>query len=75
MHGNGASRASPVGLPLSLVRRALIRRHVMKVSRIFSAVCMLLALAFGSLTTGACAATPDSGASSSSGNSGSGGGY
>jgi hypothetical protein len=47
----------------------------MKVSRIFSAICMLLALAFGSLTTGACAATPDSGASSSSGNGGSGGGY
>jgi hypothetical protein len=47
----------------------------MKVSRFFSAVCMLFALAFGSLTTAACAATPDNGASSTSGNSGSGGGY
>lgn len=47
----------------------------MKASRILSTVFVMLALAFGSLTTGACAATTDSGASSTSTSSGSGGGY
>ncbi|MGF6569484.1 hypothetical protein SAMN05443245_1580 [Paraburkholderia fungorum] len=50
-----------------------IRRLIMTISRIFSAVFVLLALAFGSLATSGCTST-DSGASSSSG-SGSTGGY
>jgi hypothetical protein len=44
----------------------------MKVSRILSAVFVLLALAFGTLATSACT-TSDSGASGTSGNSSSGG--
>ncbi|WP_167361451.1 hypothetical protein [Paraburkholderia ginsengiterrae] len=47
----------------------------MKVSRILSAVFVMLALALGSLATSGCTSTTDSGASSSSGGSGSGGGY
>ncbi|CAD6509065.1 hypothetical protein [Paraburkholderia metrosideri] len=46
----------------------------MTISRIFSAVCVLLVLAFGSLATSACTSATDSTASGSSGNS-SGGGY
>ncbi|MEM5458797.1 MULTISPECIES: hypothetical protein [Paraburkholderia] len=45
----------------------------MKVSRILSAVFVLLALAGGTLATSACTSATDSGASSSSG--GSSGGY
>ncbi|MFL9867098.1 hypothetical protein PQR67_23235 [Paraburkholderia fungorum] len=48
----------------------------MKISRIFSAAFVLLALALGSLTTSGCtSAATDSGASGTSGNTGSGGGY
>jgi hypothetical protein len=61
-------------VPASIGSRALIRRHIMTVSRFFSAVCMVLALAFGSFATVACAATPDNGASGTSGNTNSGGG-
>ncbi len=46
----------------------------MKVSRILSAVFVMLALAFGSLATSACTSTTDSGASSTSGGGGGGGG-
>ncbi|MFM0227155.1 MULTISPECIES: hypothetical protein [Paraburkholderia] len=46
----------------------------MKVSRILSAVFVLLALAGGTLATSACTSATDSGASSTSG-SGSSGGY
>jgi hypothetical protein len=55
--------------------RVLIRRLTMKVSRILSAVFVLLALALGSLATSACTSATDSNASGTSGNSGSGGGY
>jgi|SRR5471032_2324036 hypothetical protein len=55
--------------------RVLIRRLTMKVSRILSAVFVLLALALGSLATSACTSATDSSASGTSGNSGSGGGY
>lgn len=55
--------------------RALIRRLTMKVSRILSAVFVLLALALGSLATSACTSATDSSASGTSGNTGSGGGY
>ena len=46
----------------------------MTISRIFSAICVLLVLAFGSLATSACTSATDNTASGSSGNS-SGGGY
>ncbi|SMG27062.1 hypothetical protein [Paraburkholderia susongensis] len=46
----------------------------MKASRILSALFVLLALAFGTLTSGGCTSTGDNTASGSSGNS-SGGGY
>jgi uncharacterized membrane protein YgcG len=51
------------------------RRLTMKVSRILSAVFVLLALAGGTLATSACTSATDSGASSTSGGSSSGGGY
>ncbi|MBN3807085.1 hypothetical protein GXB81_29195 [Paraburkholderia sp. Ac-20336] len=49
---------------------------MMKASRILSSLFVLLALAFGTLASGACAATTDNAASGSSSNSNSsGGGY
>ncbi|ABE30178.1 hypothetical protein Bxe_A2785 [Paraburkholderia xenovorans LB400] len=53
--------------------RALMRRFTMKVSRILSAVFVVLALAAGTLATSAC--TTDGGASGTSGGNSSGGGY
>jgi hypothetical protein len=56
--------------------RGFIRRLTMKLSRIFSAAFVLLALALGSLATSACtSAATDNSASGSSGSSGSSGGY
>jgi hypothetical protein len=55
------------------VKPLSIWRLIMTISRIFSAVCVLLALAFGSLATSACTSATDSSASGSSGNSSSGG--
>ncbi|WP_206001262.1 hypothetical protein [Paraburkholderia sp. Ac-20342] len=49
---------------------------MMKASRILSSLFVLLALVFGTLASGACAATTDNAASGSSSNSNSsGGGY
>ncbi|MFL9893576.1 hypothetical protein SAMN02787142_1633 [Burkholderia sp. WP9] len=47
----------------------------MKLSRILSAVFVLLALAGGTLATSACTSATDSSASGTSGGTGSGGGY
>jgi hypothetical protein len=46
----------------------------MTISRVLSALCVLLVLAFGSLAGSGCTSTADNGASGASGNS-SGGGY
>jgi hypothetical protein len=56
------------------VRLGFIWRLTMTISRFFSAICVLLVLAFGSLATSACTSATDNTASGSSGNS-SGGGY
>jgi uncharacterized membrane protein YgcG len=64
---------SQSALPVRMIGRAFIRRLTMKVSRLLSAVFVLLALALGSFAVSGCTSGTDSGASSTSGGSSSGG--
>jgi hypothetical protein len=61
--------------PHTWVDRTLIRRSTMKVTRILSAVFVMLALGLGSLATSGCTSATDNGASGTSGGSGSSSGY